>query len=77
MAHNDLIRMRHDNSAEWNGYRGMWTLAELAGRQESFVFGGESSQTCQAQAHRVTAAKHDYHDDVRVCVLLSVADSSA
>jgi len=34
MAHNDSIRMRHDNSAEWNGYRGMWTLAELAGRQE-------------------------------------------
>ena len=75
-AHNDLIRMRHDNSAEWNGYRGM-DSGGAGGAAGKICFGSESSQTCQAQAHRVTAAKHDYHDGVRVCVLLSVADSSA
>ena len=42
----------------------------VAGR----CFGGESSQTGQAQAYRVTAAKHNYHGDVRVRVLLSVVD---
>ncbi len=41
-----------------------------AGGAAGKIFGGESSQTCQAQAHRVTAAKHDYHDDVRVCATL-------
>ena len=42
MAHNDLIRMRHDNSAEWNGYRGMRTLAELAGRQAGVLAGSQA-----------------------------------
>ena len=75
MAHNDLIRMRHDNSAEWNGYRGMWTLAELAGRQERFLAASQAKlakRKLAASRLRGTTTMM-----TSVCVLLSVADSSA
>jgi len=74
MAHNDLIRMRHDTSAEWNGYRGMWTLAELAGRERFLA----ASQAKLAK-RKLTASRLRSTTTMMtsVCVLLSVVDSSA